>query len=128
MAKDPWKYLNSITNGKESLVNDPDFESEYNPYLMNTALSYHADTVLIANELNILNHLDKRMQYEFLFNTIHKKFRRGSKWIKNEVSEKEQVIMDYYDCNSLRAREYAAIIPDDEIKKIKKELEIGGKK
>lgn len=128
MAKDPWKYLNSITRGKENLSSEPEFQNEYNAFLTITALSYFKDTVLLANEINKLSHLDKRMQYEFLFHTVPKRFRKGQKWIKNEITDNEKVIMDYYQCNSLRAKEYSRIIPDDEMKKIKKELEIGGKK
>ena len=41
--------------------------------MVNRGLSYFPDTVIYANEMNRFHHLDGRLQYQFLINTIRKR-------------------------------------------------------
>ena len=69
----PFEYVNAICDTKQNLIVDEVSEKNYNPFMVNRSLSYHYDTVLLANEMNQRHFLDKKLQNEFLINTIRKK-------------------------------------------------------
>jgi len=73
--------VNNITNGKTELIEEQ-LTAEYNPFMINKALSQYRDTALLVNELNIRFEMDIQMQYTFLFHVIPKR-KRYSKWNKN---------------------------------------------
>lgn len=122
-------YVNSINSGKNSLMREtPDdevAESGYNAYLTNMALSYHLDTILHANLMNINHHLDNRPQYEFLLNSVRKK-KRFAKWHKADKSDDLELICNHYQVNKRVAREYLDLLPSEEIEKIKQYYTQGG--
>lgn len=122
-------YVNSINNGRESLMrgglDEEADEAGYNPYLTNVAMSYFIDTILHANIMNQYHHLDKRPQYEFLFNSVRKK-KRFSKWHKTENSDDLALICDHYKVNKTIGKEYLELLPTDEIEKIKQLYNTGG--
>ena len=77
-------WLNSINQSKKNLLDeDPSLEKEYPPYIINKCLSGSIDCIMFVNELNINNRLDKKLQYDFLINTVRTK-KRFSPWIKKE--------------------------------------------
>lgn len=123
-------YVNSINTGRESMMrdteDDEEAESGYNPYLTNIALSYHIDTVLHANLMNLNHHLDKRPQYEFLLNSVRKK-KRFAKWHKSVNLEDLTLICTHYGVNKTIGKEYLSLLPAEEIEKIKQLYNTGGK-
>ena len=71
MSSDLSEILASINNTKEHLyVDDPDRVKRYPPYIVNRCLSGHIDAILFANEVNKHPLLDKRLQYDFLLNSL----------------------------------------------------------
>ena len=73
-------YLNSINYSKEYLMgDDPGWEKNYTPYVINKCVSHHMDTIMFANEMNRYPNLDKRLQYDFFINTIRSR-KRFSPW------------------------------------------------
>jgi hypothetical protein len=56
MSVSPFDYVNSITISKKNMMRDTEndtlAEKDYNPWIVNKALSYFKDTALIANEIN----------------------------------------------------------------------------
>ena len=80
----PFKYLNEINYGKRNIMVDEETEKAYVPFIINRSLSYFPDTVALANEMNRYGHLESRLQFAFLINTIRKR-KRFSKWIKPEI-------------------------------------------
>ena len=66
----PFEYVNQILYGKKNLIVDDLTEKAYVPFLTNRSLSYHQDCVLFANEMNRRAHVDKKLQYSYLINTI----------------------------------------------------------
>lgn len=119
--------INSITQNKPSLLDDPDFNKEFNSYGIVRQLSNNDDCIQHANFINMNSHLDKRMQYMFLRGSIRKKFRRAGKWKNPDATQSEQAVMEYYQCNHRRAKEYCKMLPDDEIKRIEQKMNTGGK-
>ena len=99
----PFEYLNSINNTKKDIMIDDIAEKGYNSFMVNRGLSYFADTVVIANEMNRNHHLDARMAYDFLINIVRKR-KRFSKWIKPETVSDVEVVKEYYGYSNEKAR------------------------
>ena len=116
----PFDYVNSITASKISMMNgDPLEERDYNAYLTNRSLSNFADTIFLANAMNTNHHLDKRMQYDYLFYSATKK-KRYSKWHKPEYNNQFEVeaVKAVFGYNENRARQVLSILKPEDIKKI----------
>lgn len=89
--------------------------SGYNPWLVNLALSYHPDLILIANAINTMYDLDSRTQYKYLFNIVRKSRRPFNKWSKNETNEWIDTISAAYGVNKRVAKEYAKILTKEQV-------------
>jgi hypothetical protein len=118
-------YVNSINFTKKDLMVDDVTEAVYNPFIINRSLSYFEDTVLLANEMNIHHHIDSRLQYSFLINTIRKR-KRFSKWAKPDNTETITAIMEYYKYSEEKAKAVLSLLGDDEIIRIKETVSKGG--
>ena len=90
----PFDYLNAINSTKKDIMVDDIAEKSYTPFMVNRGLSYFADTVLLANEMNLNHHIDNRLQFDFLINIVKKK-KRFSKWLKAKDIENHEVIKEY---------------------------------
>ena len=77
--------------------------------------------------MNSRSHIDKKLQFDFLLNTVSKK-KRFSKWFKSEKIEDVELLMDYYKVNRMRAQEMLHIISEDQINVLKDKLFLGGRK
>ena len=66
----PFDFVKQILQGKKQLIVDDVTEKEYVPFLVNRSLSYHKGCVLFANEINQRHFIDKKMQNDFLLNTV----------------------------------------------------------
>ena len=126
-----WDYVNAINSNKQDLMtgtdNDELAEAGYVPFLTNRALSQFPDTLLYANEMNRHNHLNNKLQFDYLLNAVRPK-KRFSKWAKREDSEGIQLVMQYYKCNIRRAQEYMQLLTSEQLNKIKEALVIGGER
>lgn len=101
-------------------------EKQYAPFLTNKALSYHQDAVYFANEMNIRHGVDNRLQYLFYLNILRKR-QRFSSWSKPYSSNKLETIKDYYKVSNLKAKEYADVLTDKQVRELKKRMVKGGK-
>jgi len=119
------EYLNSINYSKKNLMLDADAEKSYAPYVVNRCLSYFPDTLLHANEMNRLNFLDKKVQYDYYLGSIRTR-KRFSKWLKKEEDDDIELVKNYFGYSDKRAREALKILSKNDIANIKKELNIGG--
>ena len=123
----PFEYLNSINNTKKDIMVDDIAEKGYNSFMVNRGLSYFADTVVIANEMNRHHHLDARMAYDFLINIVRKR-KRFSKWIKPETVSDVEVVKEYYGYSNEKARQALSLLTSDQINDLKKKAYKGGRK
>ena len=125
----PFDFLNAINYTKIDVIstseNPEKAEKLYNPYLVNRGLSYFADTVLYCNEMNRYHELDKKLQFDFLLNSIRKN-KRFSKWHKAEVDEDTQIICEHYKCSIRKAKEIVATLSADQLRQLKEKMQIGG--
>ena len=126
----PFDFLNEINYGKKNLmIDDVDHqvEKQYLPFIVNKGLSYTIDTVIYANEMNIRPNTDKKLQFDYLINTIRRN-KRFPKWMKPEEDENIRVIMDYYGYNVQRAREVLSLHSMEKISQLKEKLDTGGER
>lgn len=117
------EIIPSILEKKNSNAFD---EKEYVPFVVNKALSFHKDCILIANELNMRMNIDKDMQFQFLFHMVKSRKRPFQQWIKKEENQNINIISEYYDISKAKAAEYLKILTDEDINEIKEETNKGG--
>jgi len=121
-------WLNSINSNKKNLISEDSLtEKAYLPFIVNKCLSYFPETVFHANQMNMMSHLDKRMQYEYFLYKIPKKS-RFSKWYKVEESQKIENIKQYYGYSTQKAKQISHLITDEQEEIISASLQKGGQK
>lgn len=121
----PFDFVNAIHYTKEQLIVDDWSEKQYNPFIVNKALSFGADTVVAANEMNSRPHLEKRLQFDFLINTVRAR-KRFNKWLKADKIEDLDLVKQYYNYNTEKAIQAMRILSADNLQRIKKHLNTGG--
>jgi hypothetical protein len=122
----PFDYVNSILQNKKNLIVDELTEKDYSPFLVNRTLSYHKDCILYANEMNRRHLADKKLQYDFLLNTIRSQKRPFAKWVKAEKSEDLECIKQVFGLSDQKAREAKRLLSNEQIQKLKEQTDTGG--
>jgi len=119
-------YLKAINTTKENIMeSDPMAENEYHPFVVNRTLSYFLDTVLYANEANIRNTADKKLQFDLLLNSIRSN-RRFSRWLKPDEDDDIDAIKEYYGYSNQKAKEVLGLLTGEQLSFIHKRLSKGG--
>ena len=121
-------YLNAINHTKERLMDteDEDWERKYPPFIVNKCLSGFQDTLMLVNEINQYSHLDKKLQFDFLINSIRPR-KRFTPWVKAEKLDDLEYVKEFYGYNNEKARIALSILNDEHIATIKRRLNKGGK-
>jgi len=122
----PFDYVNAILQSKKQLIVDEITEKEYAPFLTNRSLSNHKDCVLFANEMNRRHHLDKKLQNDFLLNTIRSMKRPFAKWAKAEKNDDLECIKLAFSLSNVKAHEALRLLSKEQIQQIKEETQKGG--
>ena len=122
----PFDFVKEILQGKKQLIVDDLTEKEYNPFIINRSLSYHKDCVLYANEMNRRHFLDKKLQNDFLLNTVRSQKRPFAKWVKSEKSDDLECIKHVYGFSDSKAREALRLLSKDQIQQLKEQTDTGG--
>ena len=122
----PFDYVNQILQGKKQLIIDEVTEKGYEPFLTNRALSQHKDCVLFANEMNQRHHLDKKMQNDFLLNTVRSVKRPFAKWAKSEKNNDIECIKLVYGLSDSKALDVLRLLTIEQLQQLKEETFTGG--
>lgn len=126
---DPFEYLNSINYTKKDMMtgteNDELAEQGYKPFLINRGLSMHPDTIMYANDMNIKSHIDNKLQYQYLLNSVRPKKRFG-KWVKRVSSDDVEAVQEYFQYNDEHALMAASLLSSEQLQEIKEKLSKGG--
>jgi hypothetical protein len=122
----PFDYVNQIMQGKKQLIVDEQSEKDYVPFLVNRSLSYQKDCIMFANEMNRRHFMDKKMQNDFLLNTVRSQKRPFAKWVKPEKSEDLECIKKVFSFSDARAREALRLLSEQQIQELKQKTDIGG--
>ena len=122
------EYLNAVNHTKEPLMDTEDeaWEKKYPPFVVNRCISPFLDTIMLVNEMNRLHHLDKKLQFDFLLNSLRPR-KRFTPWMKAKKLDNLQYVKEYYGYNNEKAKAALDILNDDQISAIKKKLYKGGK-
>lgn len=120
-------YLNSINHTKKNLMDEDSQSIEpYPPYIINRCLSGFVDTIMYANEMNINNFLDKKLQYDFYINIVRPR-KRFTPWLKKEKIEDLELVKQYYGYSNEKARTALRILTEEQLEFIRTKLKKGGK-
>ena len=122
----PFDYVNQILQGKKQLIVDESTEKEYVPFLTNRGLSQHKDCVLLANEMNQRHHLDKKIQNDFLLNTVRSMKRPFAKWAKSEKDDDISCVKTVYGLSDSKARDAVRLLTKEQLQQLKEETFTGG--
>ena len=122
----PFDYVNSILQNKKNLIVDELTEKDYSPFLVNRTLSYHKDCIMYANEMNRRHLADKKLQYDFLLNTIRSQKRPFAKWVKSEKSENLECIKQVFGLSDQKARDAKRLLSNEQIQQLKEQTDTGG--
>ena len=122
-------YLNSINLNKKSVLDtdDPGWEKNYPPYIINKCMSHHMDTVLYANEMNMKHDIPSRLQYDFYIHIVRPR-KRFSPWGKQDKVKDLDVVKQYYGYSNEKAKQVLNILTREQFSFIRDRLEIGGRK
>ena len=121
-------YLNSINYTKEALMDteDEQWEKKYPPFIVNKCLAPFQDTIMLVNEINQLHHLDKKLQYDFLLNSLRTR-KRFAPWVKATKLENLEYVKEFYGYNNEKAKVALDILTDEQISAIKQKMNKGGR-
>ena len=97
----PFDLINDISYKKQNIYNDSE---KYPAYIVNKGFSYFIDTIFQSNQVNHYYHLDDRLQFDYLLNSIKRK-RRFSKWVKQQKLEDLEAIQEYYGYSIKKAKD-----------------------
>jgi hypothetical protein len=120
-------YLNAINHTKERLLDseDEEWEKKYPPFVVNKCVYPFQDTIMLVNEINQLPHLDKKLQFDFLLNSVRSR-RRFSPWLKANKLDNLEDVKEYYGYSNEKAKQALDILTDEQIATIKQKLNKGG--
>ena len=121
-------YLKSINRTKEKLMDNDDelWEKKYPPFIINKCLAPFPDTVHLVNEMNVNHHLDSKLQYDFLLNSLRPR-ERYTPWLKAKKIKNLEYVKEYYGYSNEKAKVALDILSDEQIETIKNSLSKGGK-
>ena len=121
-------YLKAINKTKEKLMDSEDkmWEKKYPAFIINKCVAPFSDTINLVNEMNIHHHLDSKLQFDFLLNSLRRRD-RYTPWLKAKKIKNLEYVKEYYGYNNEKAKVALDILGDDQIKTIKDSLNKGGK-
>ena len=122
------EYINSINYSKEKLMNTEDemWEKKYPAYIINKCIAPFQDTIFLVNEMNRNHHIDNKLQFDFLLNSLRKR-KRYTPWLKVKKEKYLECIKEYYGYNNEKAKSALNILNDEQIKTIMNSLNKGGR-
>ena len=121
-------YLNAINTTKEPLMDtaDEQWVKKYYPFIVNKCLAPFQDTILLVNEINQFHHLDKKLQFDFLINSLRSR-KRYAPWMKAKKLKNLEYVKEYYGYSNEKAKTALDILDDEQISAIKRTLNKGGR-
>ena len=121
-------YLNAINYTKEPLMDteDEQWEKKYPSYIVNKCVAPFQDTIKLVNEINQFHHLDKKLQFDFLINSLRPR-KRYTPWVKAMKLENLEYVKEFYGYDNEKAKVALDILNDKQISAIKQKMNKGGR-
>ena len=120
-------YLKAINKTKEKLMDTDDkmWEKKYPSFIVNKCVAPFTDTIHLVNELNMHHHLDSKLQFDFLLNSLRSRD-RYTPWLKAKKIKNIEYVKEYYGYSNEKAKAALDVLNDEQIKTIKDSLSKGG--
>lgn len=109
---------------KNALLTDAD-ERAYNAFIVGRAMSYHRDTVALANEINQYPNIDNKLKYEFLLNSIKPYKRQYATWHKRAMTADLDVVKEYYGYSDAKAIDALRVLSSNQINELRTRIDKG---
>ena len=121
-------YLKEINTDKNPVMDSDDemWEKKYPPFIVNKSLAPFPDSIYLVNEMNINCHLDHKLQFDFLLNSLRAR-KRFTPWLKADKIDDLEYVKEYYGYSNEKAKSALKLLNDEQIKAIKDSLNKGGK-
>jgi len=81
---------------------------------------------MLVNEVNQLHFLDKKLQFDFLINSLRAR-KRYTPWMKAKKLENLECVKEHYGYSNEKAKAALDILNDEQISTIKTKLNKGGR-
>jgi Bacteriophage clamp loader A subunit len=122
------ELLPAIMQAKKDVIQSEEDEKDYkgHAFMVNRGLSYHQDCILYANEMNINHHLDGKLQFHFLLNTVRQMKRKYQPWQKVQKDKDLDAVKEYFGFSNEKAKEALRVLNDEQITLIKEKINKGG--
>ena len=121
-------YIAAINHTKEPILDTEDGEwvKKYPPYIVNKCIAPFPDSIMLVNEINQLHYLDKKLQFDFLINSLRPR-KRYAPWMKAKKLKNLEYVKEYYGYNNEKAKAALDILNDEQISAIKEKMKKGGR-
>ena len=105
---------------------DEMWEKKYPPFIVNKCIAPFTDTLILVNEINQLHHLDKKLQFDYLLNSIRPR-KRFTPWVKAKKLKNLEYVKEFYGYNNEKAKIALELLDEEQISAIKERLNKGGR-
>lgn len=123
----PFDFVKSVTESKEYIYSD-DTQKDYQPFIINKALSFNIQDLFLASEINKYPAIPKKSQYDFYLNGLDKG-RRSGRWVKKDsFPEDLALVKEVFNYNNEQSISALNILGDTGISELKKLYNKGGRK
>jgi len=128
-----FQYVNAVSYSKVDMMrntdNDDLAQRGYNAFITNRLLSYHQDSILQANEMNEVPHLDNLLQFDYFINSLRKRKRfKEQDESKSDFNNDLNLVMEYFGYSRAKAEVALSILSSEDISEIYKITNKGGLK
>ena len=118
MASNPFEFVTAVSDTKKDIIKDGTaLESEYIPFMVNKALSYHVDSILYANDMNMFSAIPKYTQFTYFLNTLRPR-KRFAKWSKPTESELVTAIQEIMNVSLRDAQDLSHVLTKEQQERI----------
>lgn len=124
-----FSYIDTINKkvGIFPLDNLELFETTYNQFVVNMALMRYVDTIMIIEEVSLMNNLTNLQHFEYLLNSIAKSNKRYGKWHNPPKDEYIDLIILVYKYSYEKAKSVIDLFKIEDLELLKtKYLSYGG--
>lgn len=125
---DLFSYVSTINKkvGVYPIDNMDEFESVYSQYVVNLAFCRYPDTIMIIDDVLLMNNLTNLQHFDYLYNSITKK-NRYTPWNKVEKNLEIELIQQIFNYSHDKAKAVLDLFTAEDIEKFKKLIYTGGK-
>lgn len=122
-----FEFLNAINHLKvDKFAGNPEAEKDYVPFVINRTLSYCADAVMWANEMNRMG-IPNKWQFDFLMISLPKK-KRYVKWDKKPPATDDiNMVARAYNLSYHKAVAAAELLSPEQLESLRQDSYQGGR-